>query len=183
MFLHEAQCYHNRYKWCQYSCCPSALISQKSTWVVRVLVHHFRWRQELLRGEVPREVGLLNRVCLHSCTPACVQDYLISRPQYVRLNNVSDIILSQSSAPEGGVLSPHIYLLHSRLQANTSVSWSPNIVCPWTSQMAAARYIEEVEVERFSWSEDYQWAVGCYVQYIWVVTEIWPGVGEYKRCI
>ena len=51
---------------------------------------------------------------LHSSTIAWVMDYLISRPQFVRLNNlVSDTILTRTGAPQGTVLSSFWFTLYT----------------------------------------------------------------------
>lgn len=50
---------------------------------------------------------------LHNTTIAWVFSYLLSRPQFVRLDNkLSDYILTKAGAQQGTVLSPFLFTLH-----------------------------------------------------------------------
>ena len=55
----------------------------------------------------------LSNFKLHNKTIAWLLDYLLARPQYVRLDKASDIILTNIGAPQGTVLSPFLFSLYT----------------------------------------------------------------------
>lgn len=55
----------------------------------------------------------LSNFKLHNKTIAWLLDYLLARPQYVRLDKASDIILTNTGAPQGTVLSPFLFSLYT----------------------------------------------------------------------
>ncbi|XP_063755242.1 uncharacterized protein LOC134874905 [Eleginops maclovinus] len=62
---------------------------------------------------VQQEQRAMERTCtLHSLV-AWITDFLTSRPQYVRLQGVSDVLVSYTGAPQGTVLSPFLITLYT----------------------------------------------------------------------
>lgn len=110
--------------------------------------------------------------------PACFQDYLIPRPQCVRLNNyVSYIIFSEFMHSTDTFLSPIIYSVHSSLQADTGVLWLPNIICPRASQMAKTRCIKWRQRDQTGAKIANVIIDHCVVGYTYLmIMEIWTGV-------
>ncbi len=60
---------------------------------------------------------------LHSTTIRWILDYLLNRPQFVRLGNrMSDMIITKTGAPQGTVLSPFLFALYTFDYRHTQTS-------------------------------------------------------------